>query len=1110
MKKNVLLLCFIMLTMIGHSQVLVTPTQANYLCDDNADGLVEFNLVAIGLEISSGNPDLVITHHLSEDEALNNQNALPNLYTNSTNSQAIYVRAYNSATTQLQFTVYGLHVIPLPPSPTVTITNCANVNNEFPCWNLNLATPEIIGTTSGQFLITHHESLEDAQNNINPITNPSCYISSVASPNQPPVYYRIESEDGCVSKGTILLVIEICENPNCASPSNMAISNIGLSDAALSWTDSGQGIGWEFIVKLQNENPPLATDIGEVIDSNPLYLIGLNCNTSYIVYLRSLCDNNEISGWSASSVFTTLSCTPGPNQPYQLVECINSGQACFNLTENDAIITANLNPADFVITYHLTEADANANSSALPTPYCITTNVQSDQTIYTRIQNIISNEVYVYSFVIYAQQITYDVIELNYIIACDEDQDATIPLNLAQISSQINTANTLVYYSTLNNAFNQQSPILNPSAHPITSLVDIQSFFVRENIETTCDKIYAFDVLVYQNCDISFHCEYANPICTSLNVPIENIHDNSNAELGNDYGCLGFYAKNPKWFYIPVSSSGTINLKIEQNSNINFTGSPINVSYVIYGPFADSYTPCNTLFEYADIVSCAASPLGGVKFPTITNAQAGQYYIMLVSNQSNQFGNEAGYFRITELPTSIGEIDCTGFRLNAFIDANNNGIKESSESNFQLGQFTYEKNNDNEVHTIVEPIGITRIYEDSTANSYSFGYSINSNYATYYNLPTSYSNITIGSILGMQDYYFPITSNQNYSDLEVQCISLSAPRPGFTYRTKVVYKNLGNQTVANGTINFIKDPLITITNNSQAGTTPNSEGFSYDFTNLLPFETREMTITMQVPTIPSVNLGDLLTNTSTIEPSLDDVILSNNSASVSDIIIGSYDPNDKMESHGDKIVFNSFFESDYLYYTIRFENTGTASAINVRINDVLDTKLNENTIEMISSSHAYRMDRVANHINWYFDAIQLPVSVANSNVGKGYVTFKIKPKTGYAVGDIIPNTGSIFFDFNPAIVTNTFNTEFTAQLSTIENETSSFTIHPNPASDTINLYYEDKDISKFEIFDITGKTIKTPEIINNKIDVSGLSSGLYLIKIYLENGTSKLEKFIKS
>jgi hypothetical protein len=78
---------------------------------------------------------------------------------------------------------------------------------------------------------------------------------------------------------------------------------------------------------------------------------------------------------------------------------------------------------------------------------------------------------------------------------------------------------------------------------------------------------------------------------------------------------------------------------------------------------------------------------------------------------------------------------------------------------------------------------------------------------------------------------------------------------------------------------------------------------------------------MQLPNIPIVTLGNLLTNTANIAPISGDVVPSNNSFSCSQINIGSYDPNDKMESRGEKILHSTFTANDYLYYTIRFENT---------------------------------------------------------------------------------------------------------------------------------------------------------------------------------------------
>jgi len=174
-----------------------------------------------------------------------------------------------------------------------------------------------------------------------------------------------------------------------------------------------------------------------------------------------------------------------------------------------------------------------------------------------------------------------------------------------------------------------------------------------------------------------------------------------------------------------------------------------------------------------------------------------------------------------------------------------------------------------------------------------------------------------------------------------------------------------------------------------------------------------------------VSLGDLVTNSASITVPSGDIQPSNNNASVTQVIRGAYDPNDKLESHGEKIEFSSFASSDYLTYTIRFENTGTGNAINIKVDDDLDLKLDPTTVRMIDASAPYTLERTGNKLSWKFNGINLPPSVTSSaTTGKGYITFEVKPNAGFAVGDIIPNHANIYFDFNPAIVTNTFQTEF--------------------------------------------------------------------------------------
>ena len=72
-------------------------------------------------------------------------------------------------------------------------------------------------------------------------------------------------------------------------------------------------------------------------------------------------------------------------------------------------------------------------------------------------------------------------------------------------------------------------------------------------------------------------------------------------------------------------------------------------------------------------------------------------------------------------------------------------------------------------------------------------------------------------------------------------------------------------------------------------------------------------------------------------------------------------------------------------------------------------------------------------------------------------------------------------------------------------------IYPNPATTTLNL--SSTGISDFEvsILDITGKVIKTEKMLtqNFTIDVSDLSSGMYMLCLVAPDGANKIVKFVK-
>lgn len=1107
MKRKLSLLFAIMLVSFSvQAQFTINQPAPEHVCDINNDGTETFYLpISQSQILGTLSPnDYTLTFHLTQTDAVAGINPLPIDYTVYTTTQIVYIRVTdNSNFDNYQLTTMELVLDESPQNPTVTLTNCSSVITSFPCWNLDSIIPSI--TQNNQLLtVAFYQTQTDAATASNQIANTGCYISPVAAPTQPPIYYTSTNiATGCRSMGIVNLTIINCSN--CELPAT-GIATVTQSTAEVILDASNQPniAGWE-VVYQPSGGPPPNQGVFVPITTNLYSITGLYCGTSYEVYVRSICSYEpyNVSQWSVPQYFLTQGCGPQYGQPQSFHACVDGANtACFNLTDNDIYLIGTQNPAEHTITYHASPSEAEANQNPLSSPYCVG---PGQTTVFARVAK--NDGSFFFTSAIFINVETYhynNTIHPEY-AQCDNDNNGIVTFDLTTLVAQLSTTNSVEFYTSVTNAETQQNGIANPAAFSVNVQGTSIPIFIREIVPNDCDTIHLFSLRTFSNCNVASNCQGANSLCGSLGIPFQNT---INVASGGSSGCLGT-TPNPTWFFMPVSQPGNINLKIEQSFDINFSVANLDVDYAIYGPFTDPLSACSQVSP-STIVSCSYSA-APVEFPVISNAQAGQYYLIMVTN----FSNQSGYIKISDLGSGQATLDCSGMRFHAFLDSNNNGTKETGESYFPLGQFTYEQNNNGIIHNSISPLGFLTLYDLNSSNTYDVSYSVNPLYASMYNVsPNAYSDLSVVSGGGTANYYFPVTVVQPYTDVSVSIIPMSAPRPGFSYTNRVVYSNNGNQTVASGTITFTKDTNVTITSVQPVAVPLTSTGFDYNYTNLLPFETRSFDVTMLVPVPPTVNAGDYLTNTAHIEPLSGDVVPENNDFALTQLVINSYDPNDKTESHGREIVHATFTSDDYLYYTIRFENTGNASAINVRINDVLDSKLDEGSLMMVSSSHSYVMDRVGSSVNWRFDAIFLPVSVANTSIGKGYITFKIKPKAGFAVGDIIPNTASIYFDFNPAIVTNTTLTEFVAPLSNPTFSANDFMLFPNPADDSLTLAFSANigTIGFVEISDVTGKKVLAAALQvsdSQTLDVSNLQSGIYLVTVTNTNGEKAVRKLIK-
>lgn len=449
-------------------------------------------------------------------------------------------------------------------------------------------------------------------------------------------------------------------------------------------------------------------------------------------------------------------------------------------------------------------------------------------------------------------------------------------------------------------------------------------------------------------------------------------------------------------------------------------------------------------------------------------------------------------------------------KMVSFVDNNNNGTKDVGELDFNLGSFKYELNNTTNSSYVISQDGVGYIFSLDYDDTHDLSYQINPEYSSYYTCNTTFNDVLIAQGSNETTYYFPVTNTVPYADIEMVVIPNNNPVPGFTYNNTVVFKNKG-VIPTSGTLTFNHSPNVTLLTNSATSSVASTNGFTLDYTNLLPFETRTIDLTFSVPTIPTVSLGDNVQSSGSITSNVTDIIATNNMYELNNTVEGSYDPNDINEAHGNEILFTDFGSDEYLYYTIRFQNTGTANANFISIIDNLPTELDGNSLIMLQASHNYNLTRKGSELKWFFENINLVPSSVNNINSQGYVTFKIKPATGYSVGTLIENSAEIYFDYNPAIYTNIFETLFVSTLSSESNSLLDFAVYPNPANNMVTIQNKDNTIiSKVTLVDILGKNIKTSTNNSSEVmmDISNLNTGIYFLEIY-SNEIKTIKKIIK-
>lgn len=366
-------------------------------------------------------------------------------------------------------------------------------------------------------------------------------------------------------------------------------------------------------------------------------------------------------------------------------------------------------------------------------------------------------------------------------------------------------------------------------------------------------------------------------------------------------------------------------------------------------------------------------------------------------------------------------------------------------------------------------------------------------------------------------YDFGLAPIPNQADVRVTVTAYSPARRGFITRYRVTLENVGT-TTASGALTLALDTLAQFVS-ALPTTTVSGQVLTWSYANLAPFAVREFDVQASLPV--NVPLGTPLRLTA-IASLATDVSLADNENTLTQLVVGSYDPN-SIEVNYVALSPQQVADGLPLDYTIRFQNMGNDTAFSVIIRDTLPAgQLVLSTVRLVAQSHNCTWTLSGSGVMTVrFPGIRLPFRNLDALRSQGYVRFRVTPKQGLTLGTLIPNKAHIYFDFNAPVPTNQAVTVVAEPNGIDPADTLGSTaaqLYPNPATSAVTLTADlpTSGLVKVKLTDGLGRTLRSLTMaaaagaFQHRLELSGVIPGLYAVSLIRPDGRTLTHKLLVS